>query len=285
MKRRLLGTVALPALLAGPAMAADLPVKARPLPPPAVYDWTGFYAGLNLGGAWARSDATTTPSCMLLPPFVAYFCFPTGGQANAAAIAAAGTGSMSGSAFTGGGQIGHNWQNGSIVYGGELDLESFHIRAARQVSANYPVQFGLVNPTRTFTIASAVSTDWLFTARGRVGWAFGNVLAYATGGLALTNLGATNSFIDNVILVANGGPGAGTWANSTTKVGWTVGGGVEWAWSRDWTVKAEYLYLNFGSVAATGTIFSSVVPGYANAISTSTDLTASVARVGVNRRF
>jgi outer membrane immunogenic protein len=229
---------------------------------------------------------TTAPSCARpAPPFFPYFCSPTFAQANAAAIAAAGTGSMSGSAFTGGGQIGHNWQNGSVVYGAELDVESFRIRASRQVSANYPVGTGFIGPANIFTIASAVSTDWLFTARGRVGWAFGTVLAYATGGLALTNFGATNSFGDNVIAVGNGGPAAGTWTGSATKVGWTVGGGVEWAWSRDWSVKAEYLYLNFGSVAATGTIFSSIAPGYANAISTSTDLTASVARVGVNRRF
>jgi outer membrane immunogenic protein len=280
MKRRLLGTVALPALLAGPAMAADLPVKARPLPPPVVYDWTGFYAGVNAGGAWGRSDATTTPSCTILPPFAAYFCSPTTGQANAAAIAAAGTGSMSGSAFTGGGQIGHNWQNGSIVYGAELDLESFHIRASRQAGANYPATVNFGGFGHAFAIASSVSTDWLFTARGRVGWAFGNVLAYATGGLALTNLGATNSFVDNVVP-----PGTGSSSGSATKVGWTVGGGVEWAWSRNWSVKAEYLYLNFGSVAASGTIINPAGPGYANAISTSTDLTAQVARAGINYKF
>jgi outer membrane immunogenic protein len=285
VKNRLLASVALPAILAWPAMAADMPVKARSLKarplPAAVFSWTGFYAGLNVGGAWGRSDATTTPSCALpAPPLDPYFCSPTSGQANAAAIAASGSGSMSGSAFTGGGQIGYNLQNGSVVYGVELDVESFNIRASRQASANYPVSSPPVGPFGTFTIASAVSTDWLFTTRGRVGWAFGNVLAYATGGLATTNLGATNSFIDNVGL-----SGTGTWSGSATKVGWTVGGGLEWAWSRDWSVKAEYLYLNFGSVAAAGTIFNPQFAGYANAISTSTDLTAQVARLGVNRRF
>ena len=80
-------------------------------------------------------------------------------------------------------------------------------------------------------------------------------------------------------------PGTGTWSGSDTKVGWTVGGGLEWAWSRDWSVKAEYLYLDFGSVSAAGTIFNPGFVGYANAISTSTDLTAQVARLGVNRRF
>ncbi len=286
MKSRLLGSIALPAILAGPAMAADLPVKARPLPPASVFNWTGFYAGANVGRAWGHADPTTIVSCApVAPPFINYFCSPTGGQANALAISAAGTGSMSGSAVTGGGQIGYNWQYRSIVYGIELDVESFHISATRQVSANYPVGFGPVGTTNIFAVTSSASTDWLFTARGRVGWAFGNLLAYATGGLARTSLGATHSFIDNIIFVGNGGPAAGIWTGSETKVGWTIGGGVEWAWSRDWSVKAEYMYLHFGSVGAPGTIFTSIVPGYANAISTSTDLTARMARIGVNRRF
>jgi len=288
MKKRLLGTVALPAILAGTAMAADLPVKVRPLPlPRAVYNWAGFYAGLNVGGARGRSDATTTPSCAdPAPPLSPYFCSLTfGGQANAVAIGAGGTGSMSGSAFTSGGQIGYNLQYGSVVYGVELDIESFRIRASRQAAGNYPVGIFIVNPANLFTIASSVSTDWLFTARGRVGWAFGNALAYATGGLAVTDLSSTHFFVDNVNVVGSG-IGSGAWTGSATKTGWTVGGGLEWAWSRDWSVKAEYLYLKFGSIGAAGTIFNpQPPPGYANAISTSTDLTAQVARIGVNRRF
>lgn len=63
MKSRLLGSIALPAILAGPAMAADLPVKARPLPPASVFNWTGFYAGANVGRAWGHADPTTIVSC------------------------------------------------------------------------------------------------------------------------------------------------------------------------------------------------------------------------------
>jgi outer membrane immunogenic protein len=274
MKKFLLTTTALTAFAAvGPAMSADLPVKAPP-PPVAVFSWTGFYVGANAGGAWGHSDATTNVSCGPVPGFTPYFCGPAFGQAAANAVAASGTGSMSGSAFTGGGQIGYNWQNSRVVYGIEADIQSFNIKASRQGSAN-----DFTNSTSLIT--SSVATDWLFTARGRVGLAFENLLAYATGGLAVTNLSATHTFIDNNTTP----PGAGTWTGSATKLGWTVGGGLEWALSRNWSVKAEYLYLNFGSVGAAGTIINPLPPGYANAIGTSVDLTAHIARAGVNYKF
>jgi outer membrane immunogenic protein len=260
-------------------MAADLPVKA-PVTPAAVFTWTGFYVGLNAGGAWGRSDARTSVSCAPVPGISPLFCSPTVGQANAIAVAAAGTGSRSDNAFTGGGQIGYNWQNSSLVYGLEADFGAFRLRTSRLASAHYPVNFGAAVTTKTFTVTSSFDTDWLFTARGRVGWAFTNLLAYATGGLAITNPSATYVFTDTP-----GVPAAGTWSNSETKVGWTVGGGLEWAMNRNWTAKVEYLYLNFGSVNATGTVFSPSPPGYASATSTAVDLTAHIARAGINYKF
>lgn len=282
MKSRLLQSVALPVLFAGPALGADLPVKAPPPPPTAAYNWTGFYVGLNAGGAWGRSDVTTDPSCATVPSFSPYFCGPGFGQNNAVAIAAAGTGSMSGSGFTGGGQIGYNFQVDRTLLGVESDINYFNIKASRQVSGNYPVGGGAFGPGASFTINSSVDTNWLFTARGRIGWLLSNnLLAYATGGLAVTDLHATHAFRDSVTAL----PASGTWSGSATKLGWTVGGGLEWALTRNWSVKAEYLYLNFGSVDATGVVVNPVVVGYANAITTSADLTAHIARAGVNFKF
>jgi len=280
VKRRLLGSVALPALLASPAFAADMPVKAPP-PPPAVYSWAGFYAGLNAGGAWGRSDAETSVSCGAVPGFANYFCNPAAGQANAAAVNAAGTGSMSGSGFTGGGQVGYNFQNRNLVFGVELDVEAFNLKLSRQASARYPFSFLPGMAGSTFTVTSSLDTRWLFTARGRLGWAFDSVLVFATGGLAVTDLRASHTFSDNYAPPF----GAGAWSGSTTKTGWTAGGGVEWAAGRKWTVKVEYLYLNFGSVGAAGTIINPSAVGYANGISTSVDLTAHIARAGINFQF
>jgi outer membrane immunogenic protein len=281
VKKLLMGSVASSALLASSAMAADIPLKAPP-PRPAVYDWTGFYVGLNAGVAWGRSDVETTVSCAPVPGFFSYFCNLAAGLANAAAIAAAGTGSMSGSGFTGGGQIGFNLQSGNVVFGAELDVEAFSLKLSRQGSGAFVVSFlpGLAG--NTFTVASALDTRWLFTARGRLGWALDSVLVFVTGGLAVTDLRASHTFIDSYAVPF---VGAGAWNGSKTKTGWTAGGGVEWAAGRNWTVKAEYLYLNFGSVDAAGLIVNTSQLGYANAISTSVDLTAHIARLGINFRF
>ena len=181
---------------------------------------------------------------------------------------------MSGSGFTGGGQVGYNWQVNSAVFGGELDFDSFHLRASRNGTGIYSGYAGN-NPSGPFTVTNSVSTDWLFTARGRVGWAFNDWLVYATGGLAMTNLSATNTYSDAIPTNAN-------WNTSATKLGWTIGGGLEWAMNRNWSVKAEYLYLNFNSINALGVVNN---VGYASAISTSTDLTAQIARAGINYKF
>lgn len=275
MKRLLLSSTALTAvLIAVPALAADLPVKAPQLaPPPAplVYNWTGFYVGLNAGGAWGSSDPSTSASCVSLGTLGPYFTC-----ADAARVTAAGTGSMSGSAFTGGGQLGYNWQSNSAVFGAELDFDSFHVRASRQGGGIYS-GFAGANPAGPFTVVNSVSTDWLFTARARVGWAINQLLAYATGGLALTDLHGTNTYVDTTVNNPNA-----IWNTSATKLGWTVGGGLEWALNQNWSVKAEYLYVNFGSITANAVVG---IPAYANAISTSTDLTAHIARGGVNYKF
>jgi outer membrane immunogenic protein len=284
VKRRLLRGAALPALLAGPAIAADMPVKAPPAPPPAAYSWTGFYAGLNAGGTWARSHADTAVNCNVpdsFPP--AYFCSSSFGAANGAAVSAAGSGTITASGFTGGIQAGYNWQGPNLIYGLETDFDAFHLRGSRQGTGTYPVGIAIVPAGRSFAINSSFNTDWLYTLRGRIGVPVSsNLMAYATGGLALTRLGVSNSFSDNV------GPpnGTGSANGSETKAGWVVGGGLEYALLNNWSIKAEYLYMDFGKVTATGTIINPTTsPGYAQGISTSSDLTAQVARVGVNYKF
>ncbi len=247
-----------------------------------VYNWSGFYIGANAGAAWSGADATSSVPCPAATFGPGYFCLATS-PANGAAVSASGTGSLSNTGFTGGVQAGRLWQNNSLVYGLEADFGAFKLNASRQASANYPASTW-VSSTNVYTIKSSVDTDWLFTARGRVGWAFSNVLAYATGGLAVTSIDVSNSFQDNF---ANGGvPGAsGNWNGSGTKIGWTLGGGLEWALNRYWTVKAEYLYLDFGSVSASGRITHPGFGGYSEAISTSTDVTAHIARGGINFKF
>jgi outer membrane immunogenic protein len=100
--------------------------------------------------------------------------------------------------------------------------------------------------------------------------------------LAVTHLSAANSFSDNT--VGFGGGGTGSWGTSATKAGWTVGAGAEYALNRNWSVRAEYLYVHFDAITASGVIPDST-GAYGSAISTSTDLSAHIARAGVNYKF
>jgi len=259
------------------ASAADLPVKAPVSAPAAVSDpnnWTGFYVGLNAGGAWGRSRNDTSLDCS---PSNGYICnASSGGTANAAAVNASGSGSITDSGFTGGIQAGYNWQINYLVYGLETDFGALKLNGSRQASGLYGAGSPFVGAGNSYTVGSSFETDWLFTFRGRFGFALpSNLLAYVTGGLALTRIGINNSFRDSV-------GGVETASGSGQKTGWTVGGGLEWAISKHWTVKGEYLYLNFGQVTTSGIIR---VGAYAQGISTSADLTAQVARLGVNYKF
>ncbi|MBX9774862.1 MAG: outer membrane beta-barrel protein [Xanthobacteraceae bacterium] len=263
MKNYLFRTAALPALLAaGQAMGQGLPASP--------YNWTGFYLGANAGANWARSHATTSASSTAAPGFGASYFF----AGDVAIINGIGSGSMAGSGFAGGAQAGYNWQVNSTVVGLEADFGAFHGKASRTATGS------VIGSGDTPTITSSVDADWLFTARGRLGWAFGNLLPYVTGGVAVTHLSATNSYSG---VGGFFGVPAGTWSASKTKVGWVIGGGLEWALARNWSARVEYLHVDFSSINASGVVSSSF--GYGSAISTSTDLSADVVRAGLSYRF
>jgi outer membrane immunogenic protein len=265
MKSYLLRTAALPALFAaGQAMGQGLPASP--------YNWTGFYLGVNAGANWARSDATTSASSALLPGFVVPYFSPF----DVTIINGIGSGSMAGSGFTGGAQAGYNWQFNSTVVGLEADFGAFQGKASRTATGSV-----LPGSWATPTITSSVVADWLFTARGRLGWAFGSLLPYVTGGVAVTHLRATNSYSDVGGII--GGVPAGTWSASKTKAGWVIGGGLEWALAQNWSARVVYLHVDFSSINASGVVSNGF--GYGSAISTSTDLSADIVRAGLSYRF
>jgi outer membrane immunogenic protein len=248
------------------------PAAAQAQQPSPAYNWSGFYVGLNAGGAWGRAKATTTVPCNDASALVGYFCTTTNSGVSST-VADNGSGSFSGSGFTGGIQAGYNWQRGNLVYGLETDFGAFNINATRQATALY------VGGPQNFTFRTSAETDWLFTVRGRFGWVSSNVLVYATGGLGVTHLDTATSFSDISVFDATG-----AWSASKTRLGWTIGGGLEWALGNNWTVKTEYLYFNFGSVQSSGTVTAQGT-AYAQAVNTSVDLTAHIARAGVNFKF
>ncbi len=91
------------------------------------------------------------------------------------------------------------------------------------------------------TVTGSDKLKWFGTLRGRLGYAADRMLLYVTGGLAYANNSFDFTGIDN-------GGNSFTFSNSTTKTGYVLGAGVEWAVAGSWTVKAEYQYLSFGSV-------------------------------------
>jgi outer membrane immunogenic protein len=156
------------------------------------------------------------------------------------------------------------------------DVGPLNLKASRQGNGVYPVAGAAgVLAGVPYTITTSADTNWLWTGRGRLGWLVEpQLLAYATGGVAITRLYDSFNYFDGNGETANGSAAA-------TKVGWVVGGGLEWAFSNQWSVRAEYLYLDFGKITATGSIGG----GYTQGIGTSADLTASIARLGVNYKF
>ncbi len=122
-----------------------------------------------------------------------------------------------------GGTAGYNWQTPSnVVLGIEGDADWASIKGSSN-AATCP--------------GCSTSENWLGTVRGRVGYAFGSVMPYVTGGLAVGDIKASvPSF-----------PGA-----STTNAGWAVGGGLEVALPGNWSAKAEYLHVDLGHLDCGG---------------------------------
>jgi len=255
-------------------MPAKAPVRAVP----AVYNWSGWYVGVNAGGAWGHSD---DPTSTVFSP-LGYF-----DVTSVPAVNAVGLQSTSVSGFTGGIQGGYNWQWSNFVAGLEADFGYFGLGGSSSGTGVYPCC-----APATFTIASSVRTDWLATVRGRLGFASNNWLFYITGGAAFTQLKGDFAFTDNCgnIAACNGpgGPNAAEAVSlSRTKTGWTIGGGVEAGlWSK-WTLKAEYLYVDFGNVSGVGFITTPGLNPFAqnNPFTHSVDLRSHIARLGLNYHF
>jgi outer membrane immunogenic protein len=251
MKRISTLLVATASLLATSAFAADLAPRMytkAPAPIVAVYDWTGFYLGGNIGYSWGRSSDTSTIT----------------NGAGAVIATSAGTSNLDG--VVGGGQIGYNWQVQSWVWGLEADIQGTGEKGSRGF-AFAPGGFNAL-VLAPVPVALTQKIDWFGTVRGRAGILVSpTVLLYATGGLAY---GAVNT--SEVIGVLPG------FSSTTTNVGWTVGAGVEGVISGNWTAKLEYLYVDLGTVSGA---FTS--GGFTSAYSS--HITDNVLRVGVNYKF
>jgi outer membrane immunogenic protein len=287
--KRAFSVAALVLALTGSALAADLPsYKAPPpppLPPPPL--WSGFYVGLNAGGTWGSSRNTT----------ISTFPIPAGidivGGTAAAALSTSGILSNSSSGFIGGGQIGYNWQfMNSFVAGIEADIQG--IAASNSTSTGFGIAPVAAAPgfTSISFLNATRQLEYVGTVRGRLGWLFTpTLLVYGTGGLAYGGVRSNVSTFQTFIPGGGGvNPAFGAGQFSDTRVGWTAGGGLEWMFMPRWSVKAEYLYYDLGTLnyasspAALTTTVGGVLFGTTPS-QVSTRFNGNIVRAGVNYHF
>ena len=289
--------------LTAAASAADLPRRAAPpvFVPVPVFTWTGFYAGFNAGygfDAGSRNSVTqivtTGASGIVLAP---------AGVAQGAGNGLVSFGDRSSQeGFTGGGQIGYNYQltpGSGVVIGIEADAQyvDFGRNRGRQPSfgfSNVANGVGFANPDLTYINPNGLSSlDFFGTVRGRIGYAFDRTLVYGTGGFAYGAGSNERSF-------------GGFRGNDDFRTGYAAGGGIEYALPTDSflkffrssavTLKVEGLYVNldrnnasnvFAVSNSTGTQFSTNT-AYASTVGGTlrrNDTEFAVVRAGLNYKF
>jgi outer membrane immunogenic protein len=300
MKRIFIAIAAVGSLLTTGAFSADLAPVYTKAPPPvvAVYDWTGFYIGGNVGYSWGRSSTTEAFSDSVL-----------------GTILAATTAKFDLNGVIGGGQIGYNWQRDKWVFGLEADIQGSDEKGSTNAvcagavpsllttaaAVNGTCSLGHFGDTAPFNVPGFPVTnslnekiEWFGTVRGRIGPTITpTVLAYVTGGLAYGEVKATDTVTGTNITGAPNGnngpttlvPVAATFGGSSTRVGWTVGAGVEGVISGNWTAKLEYLYMDLGHVS--GSFITPVLAPSGNFVTASynSHITDNILRVGVNYRL
>jgi outer membrane immunogenic protein len=264
MTKLAIGIASIVALIGTPAVAADMVVKVSLPPVAALYNWSGSYVGIAGGYGWGHSDQSD-------PGFVIGSTGGNGGiGGNGGAGGAGGNGGAGGLLEGNGGAggagdgsypanggilgvaLGYTWQQSQWAFGIEGDYSWAGIRGGSNV-CGFPLH------------ACGTGLDSLGTLRGRLGYVMGetgNWLPYLTGGLAVGELHAWDSFT----------PASG----DDFRAGWALGAGVETALTPNWTFKIEYLHVDLGSRQ----LFN-IVPGVPETVS----FTANIIRVGVNYRF
>ncbi len=248
--KRLIFAVCAPIMAMGQALAADLPVPpphapaAFIPPPPPVYNWTGFYIGGNAGAAWNQGSVTDSINGLTF------------------------SNSSNNAVFTGGGQVGGNWQIGALVLGVEGQFDWL----ANQNNSNA----GVAVPSLGGNVVQVISNDrWLTTLTGRVGFAADRWLFYAKGGGAW--VGNQSFTVNDVTTGASFTSSNGGW-----NTGWTAGAGIEWAFAGTWSLKLEYDYIALENKSFTVPAGS---PFLAGDIFTTSNRHIQMGLAGINYKF
>lgn len=242
------GAFAAAATLAGTAFAAEPP------PPAPIFTWSGLYVGAQIGYAWGRDPVSWS------------------GISEDDELAG-GTFSHSPQGVIGGAHIGYNLQINQWVVGLEGSVDGTSLNNTLVV----PVNDFVGDTPGSITASSKPNVQG--SLRGRLGIAFDRALIYGTGGVALTGFDTT---IVDTTGFFTGLPGSNaTFTN--TRAGWTVGGGIEYAVTDNWWVRAEYRYSDFGHT--TDFPFAGALPFGDSFVSLQHHLTENQVQVGFSYRF
>jgi outer membrane immunogenic protein len=214
MRNVLIAAAAVTALSTGTAFAADMaarPYTKAPVAVAPIYNWTGFYVGAQVGGAWSDNkwDNVTL----------------TGERV-----------SHDKSSVVGGGHIGYNWQFNQFVLGVEAEVNGTDLNAT---------SVSIVNPTVTY----GTKIEWYGTVVGRLGFAFNNFLVYGTGGVAFADIKTSGVFT-----------GVDSFGNSSTRTGWTAGGGIAYQITPNWIAGVDYKHIEFDTYGQTGITNTLLLP-------------------------
>jgi outer membrane immunogenic protein len=216
IKKAFAAAIGLAALGMAPALAADLPARTYSKAPAIVapvYDWSGFYVGINGGGASSRECYTITSNAGApIPPNSEGCHNATGGVV--------------------GGQFGYRWQSASWVFGLEAQGDSADLTGSN-------ASLTAIIPYNNQTKIDAIG---LFT--GQVGYAWNSVLLYVKGGAAVTDNKYSSFFPVGNVFAAAGVPFNQA---SDTRWGGVVGAGIEFGFAPNWSVALEYDHLFMGN--------------------------------------
>lgn len=248
------GVLTVAASLGGTAFAAE-PAPTPPPPPPPPFTWTGLYIGGQIGYAWGHDPVSWS-----------------GISENDAF--ATGTFTQNPSGVIGGAHVGYNLQyNEWLVFGLEGSVDGTSLSHTATVSVND------VTGATPGIITSTAQGNVQGSIRGRLGIAWDRALIYATGGVAFAGY---NTTIVDTTGFFTGVPGPNT-TFSNTRAGWTVGGGIEYAITDNWWVRAEYRYSNFGHT--TDFPFPGELPFDDSYVFLQHHLTENQVQVGFSYRF
>jgi len=268
MNKFIVGLAVATYVAATAAQAADLrmPVKAPVAPPVPVFSWTGCYFGGHAGGGWGRKKVTHAEDSIL----------PAGSSL-----------SVHTSGFLGGAQVGCDYQvTSNWVIGVEGSVSFGNVRGGASTTLgtdSHDLPLG--------TLDFHAKTDWIASITERIGYSWSTWLLYAKGGVAwahdkYSGSGSTNQItceLNDGCSITDTIP-FGPISATETRVGWTIGAGIEYAFWRNWSAKAEYNFYDFGSRDLTfsnARTTDAVPPSFPLHI----DQRIHTAKFGINYRF